>query len=318
MVSLQYLAGFIDGEGSLSLARIPRSGGSPEYCVRISIANTNKRVLEDIQSEYGGTLASQGPRNPKWRQSYALIWTNAAAARILGKIVPMLRTKSKQAAALLDFAAHITKCPRRRDRYGYLTCLSEGDKGIREAFYKRLKVLNARGPLAGSRACNEPDDQDAWSGESERVHDEYLAGFIDAEGSVLITRTRVRRYGTVQYRARLALSNTHQQTLFQIRRDCGGLIYRQRPKNSLWKDAYQLVWTEGMIPQVLSRVMPHLRIKQRQAEFLLEFISHVKRTVQRQNQRGWISHPKEVTEFREYLYQQMKRLNARGIEASST
>ena len=43
MGTVEYVPGVIEADGSLSLSRIPR-GHSYEYCVRTTIANTNKAI----------------------------------------------------------------------------------------------------------------------------------------------------------------------------------------------------------------------------------------------------------------------------------
>lgn len=250
MLSVEYLAGFIDGEGSLSLARIPRRGGSPEYCLRISIANTNQGILGEIQKDFGGTLAVNRRGNPRWRTGYSLIWTNAAAAELLRRIGPRLRVKSSNAAALLEFTEHVETYRRTRDRRGRLLPLSEREKELRDSYYERLKFLNAKGPRVtpnlsrGARKDLRPE-------ETRRITLEYLAGFMDGEGSVMIIRSYVRRYGTTQYRSRVTLSNTDRQILEDIRHDYGGIIADQGHSVAGWKDGYQLVWTSGMIRQLL-------------------------------------------------------------------
>ena len=58
MISLGYLAGFVDGEGYLALARIRRPHRRAEHCVRLVVYNTSLPVLEDIQRSWGGTMSS--------------------------------------------------------------------------------------------------------------------------------------------------------------------------------------------------------------------------------------------------------------------
>ena len=84
----------MDGEAQVTLGRIPR-GLAYEYCLRISIYNTDRSVLAEIRKGWGGALTSSPSRNPRWKPSYALIWTNAAAARFLAEISPYLRVKQR-------------------------------------------------------------------------------------------------------------------------------------------------------------------------------------------------------------------------------
>lgn len=223
MFSLDYLAGFIDGEGSLSLARIPRRGRSTEYCVRLSIANTNRRILAKIQNQFGGTLARNRWRNPRWKPGYALIWTNAAAVAVLRRIGPHLRVKSSNAVALLEYTEHVTEYGRPRDRKGRILPLSSDEKQVREAFHERLRILNARGPR---EPCDPGHAINVDSRRQERgnISLEYLAGFIDGEGSLMIAKSFVQRYGTTQYSSRLTMANSDRRILEEIKRDFGGIL----------------------------------------------------------------------------------------------
>ncbi|MEE8232346.1 MAG: hypothetical protein V3R46_03400, partial [Thermoplasmata archaeon] len=73
MVSVEYLAGFMDGEGSLSLSRIPRGRSNPEYCVRVTIANTDTAILSEIQEDWGGTIHSMGQGRSGWKPGFVLV-----------------------------------------------------------------------------------------------------------------------------------------------------------------------------------------------------------------------------------------------------
>lgn len=318
-MAIEYLAGFVDGEGSIGLARNARAKlPSPEFCARVSIANSNRQILEDIRQDYGGCLAEWRAKNPIWKPGHALIWTNAAAIQLLRQLAPHLRIKVDQSAALLEFAEHVGECRRKRDRYGRLLPLTRAELAIREAFYCRLRRLNLRGPQEVEYQSDEGADQGSRILKSRRVAVQYLAGFVDGEGSLMIAKTRVRKYGTTQYRARLTVHNTDRRVLEQIRRDYGGLIYRERRVEARWKDCYVLVWTCGMIPHLLSLLRPHLRIKRRQAEVLLDLIRHVRETPMNRKGKFWIPHPKSVIDFRERLYQRVKALNARGVQPADT
>src|SRR5437667_6261667 len=102
-LSPRYLAGFIDGEGSLMIARWT----SPRYTrvyykPRISIANTHKEVLQQIQQVYGGILANQPPRKAAWRFAYQLIWTDGMVGPLLSVIRPYPVIKRIQLGVLED------------------------------------------------------------------------------------------------------------------------------------------------------------------------------------------------------------------------
>src|SRR5437667_12214024 len=124
MIPVQYLAGFVDGEGYLGLARIRRHHRSPEYCLRLSIYNTNRMILEDIQRTTGGTMSVIGERQAGRKVSYALVRPNATAAKLIRKIKPFLVVKSEQSKALLAFDLRIQAGHRLRDKASRLLPLT--------------------------------------------------------------------------------------------------------------------------------------------------------------------------------------------------
>ncbi len=141
----------------------------------------------------------------------------------------------------------------------------------------------------------------------------YLAGFVDGEGSLMITRSRSRKSGHVQYRARFTVTNTDRGILEEICRDHGGTIHKLGRQKPSWKPAYMLVWTDGLIANLLSLLGPHLRLKRRQSAVQLEFIRHKKDTPHNFDGRFITHHPPEVVQVREDFYQQMKGLTVRGV-----
>ena len=303
---MRYVAGFVDGEAQVCLNRIPRRR-SYEYCVRISIYNTDRDVLTEIRNTWGGTLTSVASRNPRWKPSYALIWTNAAAARFLFRIAPHLRIKSKQAAALFQFLRHVRKCRRSRDRLGRLLPLSQKEQRIRAGFYRRLKELNRKGTLTDQR-------QRRVGVESRKLpvpSVKYLAGFIDAEGCLRLTKDHFTGWNP-QYAARVQLSNTNRAVLEDLRKAFSGILTVQTSRSIGWKDSYQLLWTGRTVRPLLRAVGPHLRIKQSQARIVMRFIDHRERTHQGRVGRFFGHLPKHVIAYRESLYQRMKTLNAKG------
>ena len=315
MVSAEYLAGFIDGEGYLALGRIPRTV-SHEYPVRVVVYNTNPAVLESIRRKWGGTLSYSGPRKPRWKPQYALIWTNAAAAKLLVTVSPYLRVKSKQAVALLEFHRRLRKCRRVRDARGRLLPLSERELEFREAFYRYLKRLNARGRSASTSVLHSNGNGPALRRVGVGPSIEYLAGFIDAEGSLMIAKWKGTGSWNPQYRARISLSNTYRAVLEDVQRAFGGILVDDPRSEVRWKHAYQLVWTGRTVGQLLSSLMPHLRLKQEQAEVMMDFISHQRSSRQGRegrNGRFFAALSDGVIAYREGLYRHMRALNARGL-----
>lgn len=262
-------------------------------------------------------MSSAGQRRPDWKVQHALIWTNAAAAALLAKVAPFLTVKSSQAFALLDFHRHIRQCPRPRDRSGRLLTLSPKEQAFRERFYQHLKDLNARGASA-SRVERKRRSRRTKDGPSA----DYVAGLIDAEGSLMIAKVKATESWNAQYRARIAVANTDRSVLEDITREFGGILVNEYRAQPGWKTIYQVVWTGGMVEKLLLSVAPHLRLKRAHADVLKRLIRHRKNTHQgRRGGRGRFFGrlPPLVIAHRERLYRQIRELNAKGprVDASA-
>lgn len=311
MICPRYLAGLVDGEGYLALARIRRPGRSPEYCVRLVVYNTNLELLCRVQRSWGGTLSSVGQRRVRWKPSYALIWTNAAASELVQVIAPYLRIKASQATLLLRYQDHLRRLPRSRDPQGHLLPLPAEERLRREGLFSELKELNTR----DTRVRGRHSSDGSVPVQRQPVSPRYVAGFVDGEGSLMITRSKSRRHGWVQFHARIAIANTDRRVLEDIQRSFGGILVSGGRREANWNPGFLLVWTDGKVERFLASVGPHLHAKQRQAHLLTEFLRHKHTTVQGRLGKGFAPHPAEVVAYRESCHASMGRLNARGTFA---
>jgi hypothetical protein len=91
MISAEYLAGFVDGEGCIGIGSTNTS-----LVLTLAISQVNLTVLQEIQKDYGGHLTPckvKGNRRPAW----ILRWSSKAALSVIEKILPYLIVKKPQA-----------------------------------------------------------------------------------------------------------------------------------------------------------------------------------------------------------------------------
>lgn len=100
-VNITYIAGLLDGEGSIGIMKHNRETPSPQYFLRVVICNTNKKVLELVQQTLG--VGSITVNNRRRRALYTWTATSGKAMFILERLLPYLIIKKEQAQLGIDF-----------------------------------------------------------------------------------------------------------------------------------------------------------------------------------------------------------------------
>ena len=86
-----YLAAFIDGEGSFTIGKQRH-----KFYFRVAICNTNLKILELIQEKYGGYLREMKVRK-KCKRFWSLDWTGQKAIDLSKLLKDKLFIKRQQA-----------------------------------------------------------------------------------------------------------------------------------------------------------------------------------------------------------------------------
>ena len=148
-MSSQYIAGFLDGEGNISILRRNQYNNRTSYGLHVGFTNRNRLVLRTIQMMYGGSIFKKKRQSKKHAQAFELRVSNKPTLKILIKrIFPYLICKKRQADLALRFLAlpnvrrEVIKI---RGKSWPLFRGNQRDKNIREKFKQRLQFLNRRG-----------------------------------------------------------------------------------------------------------------------------------------------------------------------------
>lgn len=105
-VDSAYAAGLLDGEGCILIWRLNAGRGvSPEYAMRVTIANTVKDMTTWLKERFGGNVSfSPYVRSGKTRLMYYWNLSARQATRFLLTVQPYSVIKKKQIYLALEFA----------------------------------------------------------------------------------------------------------------------------------------------------------------------------------------------------------------------
>ena len=135
---IAYLAGIIDGEGSIYIQMRKRTDAI-DYFPRFQIVNTDKKLMDWIHNKFGGNLFTKNriKHNPKWRTQYEWFTTRKLMDELLELVIPFLICKKEHAKIMLEFRKSFREKPSFR--------ISEEVLAFRNNCLHQLKVLNKRG-----------------------------------------------------------------------------------------------------------------------------------------------------------------------------
>jgi len=138
-----YLAGFIDGEGCVSITKKKDHKGMRfGYCFRpmIVVGNTNQACLETLRRWTGlgrVSFAKRGNR-PKNKDGWQWIIWSRQAEQLLRSVSALLLIKTPQTKIVLSFISNSRSSPGRRG-------LSATEWKRQHRCYEAIKRLNKRG-----------------------------------------------------------------------------------------------------------------------------------------------------------------------------
>jgi len=122
-----WLAGFVDGEGSIGVTSGPGR-------LRLRISNTNEIVLRYIQYLVGGWISGPKERGKNSKPHWTITISGTKGKTILEKILPFLVIKRKQAELAIQ-------CPFSLSGVS----LTKKEKDLRDKLKKEIAILNLRG-----------------------------------------------------------------------------------------------------------------------------------------------------------------------------
>lgn len=136
-----YIAGLIDGEGSICLHKcVWKYRNGSFYRPFIKISNSNLEMLIWIKEKLGcGSIKQERPDTGKWKAMYTLTFSANMIRQFLPLIIDCLIIKKRQALLLLEFL--------KMSKRGLPRYFKQNNQEKYDYFYFTIKKFNSRGVI---------------------------------------------------------------------------------------------------------------------------------------------------------------------------
>jgi hypothetical protein len=142
-----YLAGIIDGEGTITFSRITtRRNGHVyhNYSPHLSISNTDLGMIKSLKRRFGGGLVRVAPPSNKlWKRGSILYFRREEMLTLLPKVIPYLTSKKRKAELLLEYMTTRTESVN-RDMSGRFVGIPLTNR--QRKIISEIRKRNRRGP----------------------------------------------------------------------------------------------------------------------------------------------------------------------------
>jgi len=135
-----YVAGLLDGEGSLEIRRDNR-----KHEARIRVCLTNKELIDWLYNSFGGYLSERKFNDNRWNDAY--VWCIKGTKKVspfIEKVYPYLKIKKEHAGVIKRFLKTFNSNSYELINNSYKQLKNEVIEK-REKYYYEIKELNKRG-----------------------------------------------------------------------------------------------------------------------------------------------------------------------------
>lgn len=284
-VEMAYAAAILDGDGSYS---IMKSGNKYYPCIQLS--NSYEGMSKWLHEKFGGSLRIKKPQQSHHKILY--VWSVRGlegCKKLIERIIPYIVLKNLQAKCMLEFIENRSK--------------EDFSERKGEIFSVNMKDLNRKLLIESDslkqKSINNTNCPKFWS---------YVAGIMDTEGSFSVKKEKPHS-GSIsnRYNPVIQLTMVPVNVLNFIRENCSlGSYCIPKAKCTTKGYAYKLsILSKDECVQFLHCLKGYLIFKKEQLFILLNFCQNYGSV---KHCRGGI--PIEILQFREEMYQQMRKLNA--------
>ena len=146
-----YLAGIVDGEGTITISKLSRLRGA--FYPVVSISNTKQILIDWCSARIPGGVYVKGRENVRWRTAHQIVWNGWKALEIVKLLEPFLVIKQNQARLIIDLATDHYRALDEvgaHNKFSYRRPPPEWLLEKRAVAYHAMRELNRRGAIANA------------------------------------------------------------------------------------------------------------------------------------------------------------------------
>lgn len=261
----QYLAGYMDGDGSFSIGSHPHKNNYINYDVHLTISSVHKPTAKWLIDVFGGQIVNSQDKRPNRKPAQQWYVSNSThQLSILSGVTPFLKLKQRQAEILTEFLN--------------LGGRTFQNPEIRKVLVDEIKQRNTYFlPVYRTSALVNQCGAD-------RSDYQYFAGILDAEGCISLYENKR------SFDPKLQLANTDMRVFdFLLDRFGGSVTTVKRENRALGNWSLPTKFLES----TLLATIPYLVTKRAQGMLLLNWLRS-RKTISDTESREHISRFREL------------------------
>ena len=290
----QWLAGVIDGEGSIFITKLNRGSAAKgrrgfAYVPAINLSNSNEEFARKVREVIGrGSVNFQKETRLDWKDRWCYRGAGMVLRGLLPQLVPHLLIKKEAAERMLEYLAYVDANP--------IIGVMEVPAGYYEkadSLYMALKRTNEKGrdpspeTMAAMLALPKSLKNRGRGGRATdtrtltKEESSWLAGVIDGEGSIFLSKVIHAAYSRGYfYRPQLNVTNSNRDFCVKVMEIIGeGTVNLARRGDAVTKTRWEYNANSGVLRTILPQVMPYLIVKREVAGYVLEYLRFVRREI---------------------------------------
>ena len=238
-----YLAGLIDGDGSLGIHPHPHEQNYINYDVTLEVASTHLPTMKRLKQIFGGQFYTTQDKRPNRKPNHHwYVSTSEHQLSILEKVTPLLKLKRVQGETLIQFLS--------------LGGRSFHDQNARKELADYVSYRNEFF-VPVYRTHKYVDEVRA-----DKADYQYFTGLVDAEGTISLYESKR------SFDPKIQLPNTDMRVFDFLLDRFGGSVSSSRREH---RELGNWVLPTRFLDSTLLNILPYLVTKREQAKLLLEW-----------------------------------------------